>query len=372
MIKKFFKKAVGRLGVFAMTAIVATAAVIGAMALTWWAGRDDAAVGQVDPVPGAEEPAANPGGATGPGGTASQEPGTAAGPGGATGPGGGTGASTEPGGTTGPGGGPGTGVGPVDWNRVIGTWPMVFGASINGGSQLFYTVAGTAAEHEEGFDPDRYTLAIGPYGEIIAITRVIKPSAGGTGTGTGADDDDEPEFDFSKDPGITYRPIDDRFARNEIYALTATGPLTDRMLLLKKPSWRGYSAMDEETLKRIQDAKNRNIVDGRILATSSKDAQIGFVLFERLDNNLMFSIVYMDEEKMVFWDREAIYDKTLIWLDGAGDDPGSFAPIFMARFDEGLLLALKWTGPKTEEIVLLTEVDGAFKRSDAAHYKQSR
>ena len=48
--------------------------------------------------------------------------------------------------------------------------------------------------------------------------------------------------------------------------------------------------------------------------------------------------------------------------------PGYFDVMFLARFDEGLMLMLNWGAFEGESVVLLCEKDGEFVWSDRGSY----
>ena len=250
------------------------------------------------------------------------------------------------------------------WEQRLATWPMAFGFADSGGRRLIYVTDEYEAMEEDGFDPAMYTMTIGPYGEIatVAYENVQEESDQNTWR-------DSME-NFNNLPGFLYSPADTRFTKNKTYVLASMGPLMDALIALSPPGWKGNTPpMAEETIESIAAYKGRGVEWGKVLANTKKDeGLIGLVLFERQGNDMLFSIVYMDETKTLFWDCPAEYDEVSTWRVDTGDGPGLLEPLLLARFEEGLLLMLTWGSAEGESILLLCEEDGAFIETQEVSY----
>jgi len=283
------------------------------------------------------------------------------------------------------------------WEQRFSSWPMAFGFAGPDGIRLILTMYGyepeenpeTNTEEEatgeeatedetpeeeglnfttvNGVNPDVFTMAIGSYGSINAIT--LDNWQNETSQNNHLDNANN----FRNLPGFIYSTTDKLLAKNESYLLTAACPLVDSMVAMSSSGRKGYgSKMDDETIESIQTIKNRAVERGSILAVTKQDgARIGLVQYERSGNDMMFSLVYMDESRTMFWDCPAAYNESSTWWTDGKDDPGMFVPLLLASFDEGLVLAVIWTGPKEEVVLFLIEEDGAFVRSEDLHYERA-
>jgi len=283
------------------------------------------------------------------------------------------------------------------WEERFATWPMSFGFANEEGSRLIRTYYdyegfeaedkapppplledGTEEEEDEvydpdeaaflrestGFDPDRFSLAVGRYSELwpIHFSRWQDEGYGNNGR--------ETAYNFKNLPGFVFRQKEWKLSGNRTYLLTDMDTLIDNMLAISPPGWKGNTPpMDEEMVISIEKLKGRGVVWAKTLAlTKVGDGQVGVVLFERQDNDMLFSIVYSDGVKTLFWDCPAGYDEQSTWRVDMGEDPGDFDILLLARFDEGLFLVLTWAAPEGEAAVVLYEEDGAFTRSEDIAY----
>ena len=281
--------------------------------------------------------------------------------------------------------------GPSAWELRFETWPMEFGFANDEGSRLirpFYEyavsdepapvateveLADDVLEEEEydpdvaaelrdatGFDPDRFSLAVGRYSEIwpIYFSKWQDESQGNNGR--------ETAYNFKNLPGFVYGQKEWKLSNNKTYLMTGMDTLIDSMLAVSAPGWRGNTpAMDEETVASIEEYTGRGVVWAKTLAlTTVGEGLIGVVLFERQGNDMLFSIVYMDDKKTLFWDNHAEYDETSTWRADAGEEPGDFEILLLSKFEEGLLLVLTWAAPEGEAILVLYEEDGAFMQRE--------
>jgi len=276
--------------------------------------------------------------------------------------------------------------GPSAWELRFETWPMEFGFANDEGSKLirtFYEYAGSdepveviaevelaedaieeefdpdvAAELRDatGFDPDRFSLAVGRYSDIwpIYFSRWQDESRGNNGR--------ETAYNFNNLPGFVYGQKEWNLSNNKTYLMTGMDTLIDSMVAISAPGWRGNTPpMAEETVESIKEYKEREVVWAKTLAvTMVGEGLIGVVLFEQQENDMLFSIVYMDEKKSLFWDNHAEYDESSTWRADAGAEPGDFEVLLLSRFDEGHLLILTWAAAEGETILVLYEDGGSF------------
>jgi len=283
------------------------------------------------------------------------------------------------------------------WKQRVDSWPMTFGFANNEGSELIHVdyedpgsaetgavttdgsgadtqavapADGSGADAQAGvpadtaFDPDRFSLVVGAYGEVLPIAYVglQAASSGNTGRDNAAN--------FANLPGYVYSQQDWKLTKDKTYLMTEMGPLVDAMIKLSPPGWKGNTpALPKETIDSIAQYKERGVVWGKELAATA-NGLIGLILYEQQGSGMLFSIVYMDGEKTLFWDCPAEYNEGSTWRVDSGDEPGAFAPLFLAQFDEGLLMGLTWGAPEGENIVILYEDHGAFTQMDGIDYSR--
>jgi len=282
------------------------------------------------------------------------------------------------------------------WEQRFSTWPMAFGFANEEGSKLihvFYEYKESDEDEEEpaavieeepnvdaededfapinyfaetGFDPDMFSLAIGSFGDIwpISFSYWQDEKYGNNGR--------EVASNFDRLPGFVYSQKEWKLSKNKTYLMTEMGALLDTMVAIDSPVWRGNTPpMEDDTVESIEKFKERKIEWTKTLAvTLVGEGLIGLVLYEREGDDMLFSIVYMDDEKTLFWDNPAVYDEVSTWRTDAGEEQGQFEPLILARFEEGLLLMLTWTAPEGDTIVILYEEDGVFKQAKGLTFKR--
>ena len=127
--------------------------------------------------------------------------------------------------------------------------------------------------------------------------------------------------------------------------------------------------IDSATVKRIEMLKNRKIVKSELLAKTLTGAQICSVTFERIDNDMLASLIYIDKNNIICDDYPAKEDGWDIWRVGAGDEFGGFDVLFLAHTDEGLIMAVTWSAEEGEHAYILVEKDGIFANTQFDVYR---
>jgi len=221
-------------------------------------------------------------------------------------------------------------------------------------------------------DPAHYTMAIGQYGGLVRISYSSWQDE------TGGNNYRDAAHNFDNLPGYVFSVADGMLQPDKTYILIAEGPFIESFVALYQPSAQpdgtyGYAPpamMGRDAEDYIQMIKGRGVKWAELLAETEGGGQIGLVLFERQGDDMLFSIVYMDGDKVLFWDCPGQYDEYSTWRVDMGDEPGAFTPLFMARLDSGLMLTLTWGAPEGESIVILQEDNGRFVEN--ADYSYSR
>ena len=251
----------------------------------------------------------------------------------------------------------------AEWERLINDWPMDFGFSDSTGTRFIFQPGMPYEElMESGFDPEMYSLLIGGHCEIASVVF--------DGWQAGSADDSAPYFD--RQQGFVYKATGNGLSTKTTYMLSSPGPLADALVPLSQPPGDPYSIKPTgaENVKRIEACKDRGVDFSTVLAQTEDGGQICLVVYEPIGDEALLSIAYIDENKLLFWDDKGFYieeEDVGMWrVDTFG--PGYFDVMFLARFDEGLMLMLNWDAFEGESVVLLCEKDGEFVWSDRGSY----
>ena len=262
---------------------------------------------------------------------------------------------------------------PVTANTAdLGSFPMAFAFADENGSRLLIH---SSADHDPiaGSDPAQYTLAIGPYGKTTRINYAGRQKE------SDANNHRHTSSNFDNLPGYVYKARGASLRPSATYCLTKEGGLEGVLIsmvppfpLPKKPDeyYPQNPKLDDKTVLRIEAAKGRKVKQTEKLATAFGGAQIGLVLFERLGDDMLFSIVYLEgTRRMLFWDCPAVYDEISTWRVDMGDEPGAFQIMFLAQLGDKLAMLLEWGAPEGASILLLHEDNGGFKKAESTYYR---
>ena len=250
--------------------------------------------------------------------------------------------------------------------------PMGFGFADEKGGRLLVSYY-KDEDDEYAVGPEEYTLAIGPYGELVNIKYV------GWQEESEESNYREVSDNFDNLAGYVYRTSGGRLRANRTYVVTTEGPFIDSLIKLNPPHpdpddpYLNTEAlmMGLKTEDYIATLKKRKVQWAELLSVTGEGGQIGLTLFKRKGDNMLFSIVYLDGPEALFWDCEAEYDEYSTWRVDMGDEPGDFRPLFLARLGGRLVLLLTWGAPEGEGIVMLCEDEGKFtEREDGYYYSR--
>ena len=247
---------------------------------------------------------------------------------------------------------------------------MAFGFADENGGRLLLKCYDTGDGPSFDADPNQFTLAVGPYGELVPV------SYSGWQDGTEQNDYRDAAYNFDNLSGFVFNAVDGRFRPDKTYILTSEGQFTDALITLNSPApekdelTMRYQGMGLKTEDYIYTVKGRGVKWSELLSVTAEGGQIGLFLFEREDDDMLFSIVYLDGPDTLFWDKPAEYDEWCTWRIDMGDEPGAFEPLFLARLDGGLVLALTWGAPEGETVVILYEENGSFIEKDEYLYSR--
>jgi hypothetical protein len=237
----------------------------------------------------------------------------------------------------------------------------VFGFPDESG-KIIITIPNENGNKIEG--PEEFNIAIGNNGEVIEIEFFKWQDA------NDKDDGRQTMYNFNNMAGYIYKTKDGSLNKNKSYLLTKNTTIS-KSLLAKLKSTKdiesendSYKKVDIETIKKIEAIKNRSIVENSLISETTENEKICLFVFEREADDMLASIAYIKGDKVVFKDYPAKYNETSTWRADAGDHPGLFEILFLAKSDEGLLLGVSWTAPEGENVFVLKEVNGAFQETD--------
>jgi hypothetical protein len=128
-------------------------------------------------------------------------------------------------------------------------------------------------------------------------------------------------------------------------------------------------AVDASIIKKIETLKSRKIVKSELLAQTETGEKICLFVFERVKDDMLASLVYVDKDKVIVRDYPAIYDDMSTWR---ADDGGEFSGIevlFLAKMGESLLLGIMWNGPEGGNESILIEEKGMFFETEFGGYR---
>ncbi|MCL1913479.1 MAG: hypothetical protein FWG10_06330 [Eubacteriaceae bacterium] len=201
--------------------------------------------------------------------------------------------------------------------------------------------------------PDKYSSAIGPYGVQIDVEYE------GWQEENPANSFRDTASNFDNLPGYIYTNSGGKLQADTTHALMSTDMLGSLVEMHKPDDYN--TPLAPSVVKQIETAKSRKIVSSEELATTEDGVVIGLALFERVGDGMLFSIVLVDGESMLFWDNPAEYNEYSTWRVDMGDEPGRFIPMFALRLDGNLATAFAWGAPEGEGVVVLNESGGVLK-----------
>jgi len=217
-----------------------------------------------------------------------------------------------------------------------------------------------------GDNVDGLDFAIG-YGEAIAE---IKFS--GIQEGTEENNFRDTEYNFKNLPGYIFSKTNGELKSGQTYFLTNQSLKQSIIPLI--PTNIGehkYAPVDNATIKTIEKQKNRKIVASQLLAKTESGAKICLVTFERMGDDMLASLVYVDGEKTIFDDYSAEYNETSVWRVDDKGILGGFDVLFLANAPtgKGLMLGFTSSGPEGENAYIVMEKDGIFVHTQYHNYR---
>ena len=252
----------------------------------------------------------------------------------------------------------------------LNEFSLAYGFADQTGGRLLLQCYDTGDGPSFDADPNQFTLAIGPYGEPVSI------SYAGWQDATEQNDYRDSAYNFDNLSGFVFNAVGGRLQPDKTYVLTAEGPFAEALITLNPPAparddlTMRYQGMGLKTEDYIYTVKGRGVEWSELLSVTAEGGQIGLFLFEREGAEMLFSIVYLDGPDTLFWDNPAASDGWDVWRIDMGEEPGRFTPLFLARLDDSLVLALTWGAPEGESVVVLYEENGRLVEKDDYIYSR--
>lgn len=219
-------------------------------------------------------------------------------------------------------------------------------------------------DHDKPENPEDFNIGVGNNGNIIRIRFVKWQDA------NEKDNLRQTMYNFDNMAGYIYEVESGEAISNEVYLLSKDSVI-DESKLIKLESTvvtdsytEYYKDVDDATVARIEAMKNRRVKKSDLLAKADDGAKICLFLFERQGDDMLFSLAYIKDDKVVLKDYPAKYDEYSTWRVDAGDEPGLLKVLFLAESDEGLLLGMTWGAPEGESVFVLKEEGGVFQDTE--------
>ncbi|MEK4350103.1 hypothetical protein MKX41_04610 [Paenibacillus sp. FSL R5-0475] len=220
--------------------------------------------------------------------------------------------------------------------------------------------------HEKGLDQEMAQLneAIGDQGNVLKV-KFIKWQ-----DGTENSNGREMAHNFVNLAGYLFTVEEASATPDETYYLTdQTDFKVDALLPIESlEGQEALSTVEESVRQRIVDTKKREIQKIWKLADLSTDRQLYLVQFVRLDQNMLFSLVWKEKDEFTFMDYPAVIqgDEYSVWRvdDGGEVMPEMFSILFAADTSEGPLLGLNWWGSEGVNTFFLKGEGDSFKEMD--------
>ncbi len=243
---------------------------------------------------------------------------------------------------------------PVKQGKVIfDSLKSIFGFANESGDKLI-TLSG--GDEDILNAPAEYNIAIGNNGEIVEIEYEKHQES------NEEDNSRENMYNFNNMAGHIYKAKNGSFSQDKTYFLSKDS-LFNKDTIISLISLVDNSANDE-TVRNIEKIKRREITEATLISKTSDGGEIYLIVFERIDDDMLASIVYAKGETVIFKDFPAVYDEMSTWRVDGGDHPGLFEVLFLADSDEGLLLGLAWAGAEGENAFILKSSGDTFKDTD--------
>ncbi|WP_248758611.1 hypothetical protein [Paenibacillus sp. ATY16] len=246
--------------------------------------------------------------------------------------------------------------GSVNGQLELSRLENVFAFADETGQQLITIPSENGDEVE---DPEQFVTAVGNGGDRVEIEYVRRQEANDQDTNRQSIDN------FNNMAGDIYKIKGEGILMpNKSYLLAKEGVVSqDSLVDITSAEDGQYEQADADTIARVEGLMGRKVTSSSILSESDQE-KVALFVFERDGDDMLASIAYINDDKVLFKDFPATYNESGTWRVDGGDDPGRFEVLFLAHSDEGVLLGIAWAGAEGENLFVLQEADGALEDTD--------
>lgn len=210
-----------------------------------------------------------------------------------------------------------------------------------------------ALDHQE--QPDSLTRAACPGKETLTIRFTGKKE--GTQKNTGRDT----AANFEAGGGFYYQILNGQTTADTVCLLTDERFFAGKTALPLLP---GSEKPDASTKERIEKTKKRRVKEAWGMGRLAPDREFSLVLFERKDDQALFSIVMAAPSRLVFLDFPGSYeDEGSVWRvdDGGEIDPLFFDIVLVFETGQGIEFMYSWRGAEGESVGFVQEAGDVFR-----------
>lgn len=219
---------------------------------------------------------------------------------------------------------------------------------------------------EQGMEQEfkHLNIAIGDKGNVLKV--IFNKWQAGNDKSNGR----EMAHNFANLTGYLYTVVDGQATPDETYYLADEADFNVHSLLPIQPIQikEESTSIEDSVRQSIKAAKNREIHKIWKLADVSTDHELYLVQFARLDQDMLFSLIWKDRDELTFMDYPAEIqgDGQSVWrVDDAGEVTSEmFSVLFVAQTNEGPLLGMNWWGAEGVNTFFLKKEGASFKEMD--------
>jgi hypothetical protein len=164
--------------------------------------------------------------------------------------------------------------------------------------------------------------------------------------------------------GHIYR-LDDKTAKfgdNGSYFLTRADVAANGLIDFEYSRNAKASPAEVKKLKELK--KGRQVINAIVIANAGNHGKVIQAQYERLGNDMLYIVAYINGDKMIIDENPAEYDEMSTWrVDDNGEMPMEEI-LFIANTDEGIVMGMVNNGPEGGNLYLVKEQNGKFAGVD--------
>ena len=210
--------------------------------------------------------------------------------------------------------------------------------------------------------PETLDIAIG-YGGSVTPLRYLGYQEGDLDAWDGR----ETFYSFDNIPGQVYEASGGGLDVAWPYLITSAEAFFAQLISLEYNRMDEYSFVQADAVATAQREAGRGlaVVYSAELAATGEGGAIELFQYERSGDDMLFEIVYRNGAQEIVVEFPAEYDEYSTWRAGAGDHPGLWDVLFLARLEEQLLMATLWSGPEGGNVRIWMENGGIWEQLES-------